>query len=152
MWGVKRRISEEILSEEGRFSGSEEETREIARGFVEEVGPDVVISLEGELGAGKTCFVRGLAEGCGFDAGVVSSPTFPIVHEYRAGVFAHLDVYRLRSVEELDVLGFDDYVRGPGVCVVEWGDKFPEVLPRGAWRLVFEVVGEGRRIRGRVVE
>src|SRR3954447_13669801 len=84
-----------------------------------------VFALTGDLGAGKTQFVKGLVSGVGCDA-QVTSPTFTLVHEYTGGRYPvyHFDFYRLDSSEAVVALGFDDYVEGVGVCVIEWADRF----------------------------
>ncbi len=108
-----------------------------------------VLSLNGPLGAGKTCFVQGLAAGMGCDVSDVSSPTFTLVHEYHGGrlpVF-HFDFYRLKDEAELLNLGFDDYVESGGVCLVEWGARFSGALPASSLEITFEIENEGRRIR-----
>ncbi|MEM9280740.1 MAG: tRNA (adenosine(37)-N6)-threonylcarbamoyltransferase complex ATPase subunit type 1 TsaE [Verrucomicrobiota bacterium] len=89
-----------------------------------------VIALNGDLGAGKTHFCKGIALGFDFE-GEVTSPTFSLVHEYRAktGNIFHFDFYRVESVVELVDLGWDDYLEEDGVIVVEWANKFPEVFP-----------------------
>lgn len=131
------------------FCGSEAETREAGRRLAGALRGGEVLSLEGPLGAGKTTFVKGLAEGLGCRASEVSSPTFTLVHEYPGGRFpvVHLDLYRLESAEELAALGFDDLLAGPTITAIEWGDKFPEALPPGALRFVFSMDGEARKIR-----
>lgn len=131
------------------FCGSEAETREAGRRLAALLRGGEVLSLEGPLGAGKTTFVKGLAEGLGCRASEVSSPTFTLVHEYPGGHFpvVHLDLYRLESAEELAALGFDDLLAGPTIAAIEWGDKFPESLPPGALRFVFSMDGEARKIR-----
>lgn len=106
-----------------------------------------VLALEGDLGAGKTQFCKGLAEGLG--AGEeVTSPTFALVQEYRSGRLPlyHFDWYRLDSPEEVLRLGWDDYLDEPGVVVVEWSDKFPGLLPEATQRLSFEVLADGTRL------
>ncbi len=92
--------------------------------------PGAVLALHGDLGAGKTEFVKGLAEGLGC-AEPVTSPTFTLVHEYRGGRLPlfHFDWYRLKRAEELDEIGFDDYADVGGVVAVEWAARFPERLP-----------------------
>ncbi len=114
-------------------SPSPETTRETARllaSAVDECG--LVVSLVGPLGAGKTVFVKGLAQGLGIDPTVVTSPTFVIASEYPIGAgrrLAHVDLYRVESREELELAGFADLI-GPGAVVaVEWGGRFPEALP-----------------------
>ena len=98
--------------------------------------PGDVINLSGDLGAGKTRFVQGLAGGLGV-AERITSPTFAIIKEYRGRTLPlyHFDVYRLDSVADLTNLGFEDYFYGDGVTVVEWGDKFKEIFPGSALTL-----------------
>jgi tRNA threonylcarbamoyladenosine biosynthesis protein TsaE len=91
-----------------------------------------VLALDGDLGAGKTHFVKGIAAGlgCGDD---VTSPTFTLVHEYTGGRLPlfHFDWYRLESEDETLRLGLDDYLGAGGVVVIEWAGKFPALLPAG---------------------
>jgi tRNA threonylcarbamoyladenosine biosynthesis protein TsaE len=131
------------------FCGSEAETRLAGLHLADHLLGGEVLSLEGLLGAGKTTFVKGLAEGLGCRADDVSSPTFTLVHEYPGGrfPFVHLDLYRLESCEELAALGIDDLFAGTSIAAIEWGDKFPEALPPGAWRFVFSIDGTARKIR-----
>ncbi len=98
-----------------------------------------VLALHGDLGAGKTHFVRGLCVGLGIAADSVSSPTFTLVQEYsgRLPVF-HMDAYRLRSADELLDLGFDDYLSAGGVCIVEWPSRVAELLPTNTRHLLIE--------------
>ena len=128
----------------------EEETRALGRELAEGIAGDTTLSLEGPLGAGKTCFVQGLAEGLGLDPSAVSSPTFTLVHEYPGGrlPLVHFDLYRLNSERELDGLGYDEYFEQPAVRAIEWGDKFPGSLPGGKWRIRFSIEPGCRRIRG----
>jgi tRNA threonylcarbamoyladenosine biosynthesis protein TsaE len=113
-----------------RICHSPEETRvagfELARSAV----PGAVLALHGDLGAGKTELVKGLAAGLGSDD-AVSSPTFTLVHEYRGGRLPlfHFDWYRLERVEELEGIGYYDYLDQRGVTVIEWAAKFPSELP-----------------------
>lgn len=108
-----------------------------------------VIALTGGLGAGKTHFSKGIARGLGFAGGEVTSPTFSLVQEYRGGrlpVF-HFDFYRMESADEVLALGWDEYAEAGGVCVVEWADRFPGLMPEGVrwWRLEPDA-GGGRRL------
>jgi tRNA threonylcarbamoyladenosine biosynthesis protein TsaE len=102
------------------------------------------------MGAGKTCFVKGLAEALGCDPREVSSPTFTLVHEYHAprrAPLVHMDLYRIESAADLAALGFDDYLAGDGIVAIEWGGKFVEMLPPQTLRLVFSIEGNARRIQ-----
>ena len=131
------------------FCESVAKTREAGRQLAGLLRGGEVLSLEGPLGAGKTTFVQGLAEGLGCRAEEVSSPTFTLVHEYPDGrlPLVHLDLYRLDSPDDLAALGFDDLLAGTTIAALEWGDKFPEALPPNAWRFVFSLDGEARKIR-----
>ena len=89
-----------------------------------------VFTLTGDLGVGKTVFTQGLANGLGIEE-PVSSPTFTIVQVYEEGrlPFYHFDVYRIGDVEEMDEVGFEDYIMGDGVSLIEWADLIREILP-----------------------
>jgi tRNA threonylcarbamoyladenosine biosynthesis protein TsaE len=118
---------------------SEAETVAAGRALARDVGPDAVILLEGTLGAGKTAFVRGLAEGLGCDPDDVSSPTFTIVQEYRGPItLEHVDLYRL-SAEEVDDLALEDLMEGR-VLAVEWPDRWRRA-PVDAVRVRIAVTG-----------
>lgn len=92
------------------------------------LAPGDVLSLVGELGAGKTLFVRGAARGLECDG--VSSPSFLIVQEYQGKYPVwHCDFYRLHSARELDEIGWDEYLKGQGIVLIEWGNLIPEALP-----------------------
>ena len=123
-----------------------EETREAGRELGRSIGVDgLVIALVGPLGAGKTVFVKGLAEGLGIDPRVVSSPTFVIAQQYRrpdaAELLHHVDLYRLDSEDELESIGFYDMFTPGAVLAVEWADRFPGVLGRDT--LTVELEGPG---------
>jgi tRNA threonylcarbamoyladenosine biosynthesis protein TsaE len=108
---------------------STDETLELARAVGELLRPGDVISLVGDLGAGKTVFVRGVARALGVTELVVS-PTFTIVREYEGRVpLVHVDVYRIDAVQELHDLGFEEVVRDDAVTIVEWGDMIDGLLP-----------------------
>jgi tRNA threonylcarbamoyladenosine biosynthesis protein TsaE len=105
-------------------SRSEEETRSVARTLGSELQPGGTILLSGDLGAGKTAFVKGLAEGLGLNPDDVTSPTFTLVHEYRGGrlPLIHVDLYRL-DIAELDDIGLDFDVAITGIVAVEWAER-----------------------------
>ncbi|MGI6424787.1 MAG: tRNA (adenosine(37)-N6)-threonylcarbamoyltransferase complex ATPase subunit type 1 TsaE [Tepidanaerobacteraceae bacterium] len=102
------------------------------------------LALTGDLGAGKTAFTRGIAKGLGIDD-VITSPTFTMINEYSNSVaLAHMDAYRLNNLEELQNIGFDDYLKGY-IVVMEWADKVREMLPANILWIDFKVLGDGLR-------
>lgn len=129
-----------------RLSSNPEETRLIGSEFVRNTPGATVLSLIGDLGAGKTEFVKGLALGLGIDV-EVTSPTFTIIHEYRGGrhPLFHMDFYRLREERELDDIGLDEYLGAGGICAIEWGDKFPSRLPSDSIKIFFRMGDDDRR-------
>ncbi|MDF1752232.1 MAG: tRNA (adenosine(37)-N6)-threonylcarbamoyltransferase complex ATPase subunit type 1 TsaE [Verrucomicrobiales bacterium] len=115
---------------------------EIAR----KLQPGNVLALVGDLGAGKTHLSKGIVAGLNSRADV-TSPTFSLVNEYRDGklnVF-HFDFYRLESVDELEQIGWEEYLEEDGVLIVEWADKFPEVMPGDTVWFHFEINEDGSR-------
>lgn len=99
---------------------NERETESIGEQFAKTLKPGTVVALRGEMGAGKTVFVRGVAKGLGIDARV-TSPTYTIVNEYNTTPpMFHFDLYRLGSADELFEIGFDDYLNRGGICLIEW--------------------------------
>jgi len=106
-----------------------------------------VIGLVGELGAGKTCFIKGIAEGLNnTPESEVTSPTFTILQEYPGPVpLYHFDAYRLSGSHDLEAIGFEDYVGTDGVAVIEWADRIQDALPDEALRITIESVSENAR-------
>jgi tRNA threonylcarbamoyladenosine biosynthesis protein TsaE len=105
-----------------------------------------VLALVGDLGAGKTQFVKGLARGLGSKE-AVTSPTFTLLHEYRGGrlTIYHFDFYRIENLSALWAIGFDETVSGDGVSVIEWADRFVDAIPLYAHWIRFEISSEGQR-------
>jgi len=127
---------------------SPEETFQAGYAEAARVRPGDVLALVGDLGAGKTQWVKGLAAGLGSEASV-TSPTFTLIHEYGGGrlPLCHIDCYRLEKPEELLAAGLDDYLDGRSVLVIEWADKFPALMPAGARWVRFSIgKGEGERV------
>ena len=122
-----------------RETYSEQETFELGKEIGESAQSGDVFTLEGDLGVGKTIFTKGLAYGLGVREHVVS-PTFTIVQEYEDGrlPFYHFDVYRIGDVEEMDEIGYEDYIHGEGVCLIEWANLIEEILPETRIRIVIE--------------
>lgn len=107
------------------------DTFELGKKMAQEAQPGDVICLLGDLGVGKTVFTQGFATGLGIME-PVSSPTFTIIQEYEEGriPFYHFDVYRISDIEEMDEIGFEEYVYGEGVCLIEWANLIKEILPQ----------------------
>jgi tRNA threonylcarbamoyladenosine biosynthesis protein TsaE len=127
------------------LTSSEEETTAAGERFASRLRPGDVVLLHGDLGAGKTAFVRGLATGLGAPPGDVSSPTFTLVQEYRGRLtLYHVDLYRLQPVEVGD-LGLDELSEGNAVVAVEWAERWTDA-PAGAWIVRFAIEGEDERL------
>ena len=122
------------------------ETEAIGRQVAENIDVGSVLALKGELGSGKTLFVKGVVAGLGGSADV-TSPTFTILHEYRAGRLPiyHFDLFRIENPQALARLGLDDYFFGDGISVIEWADRFPDFVPEQARWIFFEIKSETQR-------
>jgi tRNA threonylcarbamoyladenosine biosynthesis protein TsaE len=128
-------------------TGTAEETREVGAALAALLVPGDVISLTGDLGAGKTTFVQGAARGLGVED-PVASPTFVLVREYRGDLpVYHLDVYRLDRLQEVIELGFEDLLDPSGVMFIEWGDAIDALLPDEHLRVELRTSdGDDRRL------
>lgn len=126
-------------------SNSEAETRAIGARLAAQLQPGAVLLLSGDLGAGKTAFTKGLAEGLGIDPTEVTSPTFTLVHEYRQGrlPLVHIDLYRLEKVD-LDELGMDADLANQGVLAIEWADRLVRI-PAGSVSVRMVATGDDSR-------
>lgn len=129
------------------ISKSAEETVAFGRNTGSDAQKGDVFALRGDLGAGKTQFVKGFVAGLGSKADV-TSPTFVLIHEYGGGRLPayHFDFYRVESREALSRLGFDDYIFGDGVSLIEWADRYSAVIPSHAKWLSFELRDENTRV------
>lgn len=106
-----------------------------------------IICLHGELGAGKTTFVQGIARGLGVKEGFITSPTFVIVNEYKGRLpLYHIDLYRLNSIAEIEDIGILEYLKGKGVTVIEWAEKAEEMLPEERLSVYLESLGGDKRM------
>ena len=123
-----------------------EATIALGREFAAKLAPGDVLALCGDLGAGKTHFVKGLAAGLGATT-EATSPTFTLIHEYRDSRLPlfHFDLYRLETEDELLRIGFDDYLDAGGVLAIEWADKFPALMPPHTRWLRFSHRDDGAR-------
>lgn len=128
-------------------SNSEDQTRRIAALFAKGLNAGAIVLLKGDLGAGKTAFVRGLAEGLDIDAGEVTSPTFTLVHEYRGGrlPLIHVDLYRLDRAD-LDEIGLDQDLAAQGILAVEWPDRLSRAIAGATTVSIADRGGDARDI------
>ena len=127
------------------ISKSEAETEAAGERFARTLPEGAVVALYGDLGAGKTAFVRGMARGMGIDARV-SSPTFTIVNEYLgARELYHFDMYRLGSADELFDIGWEDYLSRGGICAVEWSENVEDAFEGDQICVRIEKTGDGER-------
>lgn len=127
-------------------TSSAAETIELGRTLALSLKAGDVVAFYGDLGAGKTTMIKGIAAGLGV-TDVVKSPSFVIVTEYagRLPVY-HVDLYRLGGKSDFESIGLDSYLEGDGVCLVEWADRAEDVLPQTAIRVRMSVEGEGRLV------
>ena len=133
------------MTERAEVTSGEEETVEAGERLARMLAAGDVVLLHGQLGAGKTAFVRGLARGLGADAEEVSSPTFTLIQEYASGRLPlfHVDLYRLEAAE-VDDLGLDELIGGKDVVAIEWAERWRD-RPHGAIDVTIEDEGEDRR-------
>lgn len=129
-------MKKELLTIE---TNSEKETYDLGYRMGKKTQKGEVFTLMGDLGTGKTVFTKGFAAGLGVME-PVSSPTFTIVQVYDEGrlPFYHFDVYRIGDIEEMDEIGYEDYVYGEGVCLIEWADLISEILPEHYIKVTLE--------------
>lgn len=136
---------------------SPSETIRVGKDIGKRLLPGDVVALAGELGAGKTQFIKGLAAGVGIEnAAYLPSPSFTLIHEYAGKTpFYHIDLYRLRGEQEAGELGLEEYFQGRGITAIEWADKIPSLLPGECLFIsiayadrnirCLEIAGNGRR-------
>ena len=130
------------------ISHSPQQTFDLGRQLAASLRRGDVLALAGDLGAGKTQFTKGLAEGLGVESDV-TSPTFTLVHEYHGGRLSlfHIDLYRLEDEEEVLGIGIDDYLESDGVTLIEWADKFEALMPPDVRWVRFNILeGDEREI------
>ncbi|MBQ4270952.1 MAG: tRNA (adenosine(37)-N6)-threonylcarbamoyltransferase complex ATPase subunit type 1 TsaE [Clostridiales bacterium] len=126
---------------------SPEQTEELGREIGRRLKPGDILSLDGDLGAGKTVITRGICAGMGLDPSDVQSPTFTIVNEYEGEVpLFHFDTYRLSGEDDFLASGLDEYFYRDGVCVIEWGSVIDGLLPEDAIRIGIFGSGSERKI------
>lgn len=122
--------------------------RQAAREFVEVMGDNTVFAFYGKMGAGKTTFIKAVCQELGVEDNI-TSPTFAIVNEYRSDIAGeliyHFDFYRIKKLEEVYDMGYEDYFYSGAVCFIEWPELIEELLPGNAVKVTIEEVTEGKR-------
>ena len=127
------------------FTNSEQETEALGERFARDLPGGTVVAMYGDLGAGKTAFVRGMARGMGLSCRV-SSPTFTIVNEYLGPrELIHFDMYRLSGADELFDIGWEDYLARGAVCAVEWSENVRDAFYGDEIRVTIEKLGDSQR-------
>ena len=126
-----------------------EKIREAAREFVAKIGDSTVFAFYGKMGAGKTTFIKAVCEELGVED-VITSPTFAIVNEYRSDasgeLIYHFDFYRVKKIEEVYDMGFEDYFYSGALCFIEWPELCEEVLPEDTVKVTIEESSDGTRV------
>lgn len=129
-----------------RESNSVEETVSLGKEFAKSLDVGSIVCLEGDLGAGKTHFVKGIASYFGVDEQQVNSPTFTLINEYYGKIpVYHFDCYRLNSEQEALEIGIEEYLYGDGVAVIEWPSKIKGLIPNDAIRIEIKHIGASKR-------
>ena len=122
--------------------------REAARQFVAATGENTVFAFYGKMGAGKTTFIKAVCEELGVED-VITSPTFAIVNEYRSDttgeLIYHFDFYRIKKIEEVYDMGYEDYFYSGALCFIEWPELIDDLLPADAVKVSIEETADGRR-------
>ncbi len=143
---------------------SASETIRLGRNLGSLLLPGDIVALVGELGSGKTQFIKGLAAGVGVRKPTyISSPSFTLINEHLGKVpFYHIDLFRLKSEKEAEELGLEEYFQGEGITAIEWADKIPSLLPQeilwisirytGEHTRSFEIIGKGKRYEQLIIE
>ncbi|MFW8600595.1 tRNA (adenosine(37)-N6)-threonylcarbamoyltransferase complex ATPase subunit type 1 TsaE [Desulfobacterota bacterium M19] len=123
-----------------------QDTEALGRRLGTEARPGGIITLGGDLGAGKTTLTRFIAQGLGVKDNYITSPTFSIIHEYKGRLpLYHMDLYRLQELSMDDELGLEDYLYGEGLCVIEWPNRLGEMLPASRLHVELTIISEDSR-------
>src|SRR5271165_4981458 len=132
---------------EGTYrTSSEGETIELGRSIARSLPKKACVLLIGNLGAGKTTLAKGLIQGLGAaEPDEVASPTFTLIHEYGEGRVYHIDLYRLDKREQVATLGLDDIFDKEAVVLIEWGERFPELMPAARIEIRLTAIGDDER-------
>lgn len=133
------------MAQSSYFTHSEQQTEQLGEALCGRLSPGCVVLLEGDLGAGKTAFTRGLARALG--TGGVSSPTFTLLNVYEGGRLPlyHIDAYRLSSAEEAEDAGLDEVIFGRGICLIEWPQNIQGLPPKDALLVTITHLGGDKR-------
>jgi tRNA threonylcarbamoyladenosine biosynthesis protein TsaE len=139
-------LKKKLIPKVSLISNSEEETKLCAERLASQLKAGDIVLLQGDLGAGKTTFVKGLVEAFKFSSRKVNSPTFVIMNYYKGKLpIYHFDLYRLGTPKEIDTLDFDDYFYGEGISLIEWPERLGEHKPKEHYLVEFQHKGEHQR-------
>jgi tRNA threonylcarbamoyladenosine biosynthesis protein TsaE len=134
------------MNPQSHRTSSDEDTVELGRAIALSLPKKACLLLIGDLGAGKTTLAKGIIHGLGFaEPDDVSSPTYTLIHEYGGGQVYHIDLYRLDKAEQVATLGLDDIFDRDAVVLIEWGERFPEWMPKARIEIYLRAVGELER-------
>lgn len=126
---------------------STEYTIKIGEMIAENLKPNDVIALFGNLGSGKTVLVKGIAKGLSFNSKTVSSPSFVLVKEYSARIpLYHFDLYRIKDASQVYRIGYEEYLLNKGVCVIEWAERISELLPKEHLKIELSIMDDNTRL------
>lgn len=127
-------------------SSSAEETKNWGKQFSQKLSAGTLVAISGPLGSGKTVLIQGICEGLGVKQ-LVTSPSFVIINEYPTEKFwvYHFDLYRLKNIQELINLGYEEYFYGKGVCLIEWAEKARKLLPENRIDITLKILSENKR-------
>lgn len=143
MKALKDKVS---ISMKTYYPKTSDETFAIGEKFSQTILPQSVICFFGELGAGKTTFIKGMAQGLNINPSDVNSPTFQYLNIYngKTSLF-HFDLYRLQGVDDFLSLGFDEFFSQPGISCIEWTERIPEIIPKNAFKVSISHTEDGGR-------
>lgn len=128
------------------ISASVKQTQEIAAKLAKCLKPGDVLALIGNLGSGKTAFVKGLVSGFGVSKSKVLSPTFVLMRQYKGKMTVnHFDLYRLKNIQQLQEIGYEEYFYSDGITVIEWADRIKEALPEEYLEIGFDFLDKNSR-------